>query len=94
MNIQQALKKIGDSRQIIEKYESSIEGLEKNPREPKLLIKTEPCVTRTVFTDKNMCIALLREVIEYHQARVDRLMPIVDMANAALRGIDIEESGS
>lgn len=41
-----------------------------------------------VILDRDAAINLLRKTKEHYQAEVDRLQPVIDMANAALRGLE------
>ena len=43
--------------------------------------------TEDVILDRDAAIDLLRKTKEHYQTKIDRLQPVIDMANAALRGI-------
>lgn len=91
MNIKQAISRIADLRELIDSAERSrvrADKLENGyPVEVSVNVFVRGCGTTGVKCSRESALSLIDDTIKHYRAEIDHLQPVIDMANAALKGI-------
>lgn len=91
MDIQEAIKRIEKLRGLIQNIERAIEHGDHTesgrPMRIRASVWVEGVGDNAIALDREDCIIFLRKTKEKHEAEIARLQPVIDMANAALKGL-------
>lgn len=91
MDIQEAIKRIEKLRGLIQNIEKAIEYSDRTgygrPMRMRASVWVEDVGDNGIALDREDCIIFLRKTKEKYEAEIARLQPVIDMANAALKGL-------
>ena len=92
MDIKQAVERVEHLLGQIESLDKAIAKTEELkyglPCEVRVRVFVDNHGTRDVIAKRDEAIELLTGTRNHYQAEVDRLKPVIDMANAALKGLE------
>lgn len=91
MDIKKAIERVSSLRDAIQRIDKAIAKTEYTgygrPIRVSAEVSVEDIGDTRVTLDRDDCIALLRATKEKYEAEIAKLQPVIDMANAALKGL-------
>lgn len=91
MNITQAIETVGKLKHRIEEVDRALKAADKTeygrPAEVSASVFVYGAGTTRVNLDRDACIKALQDTKAGYEARIAKLQPVIDMANAALKGV-------
>lgn len=91
MDIKQAIERVNDLKNRIRKLDGALKASEKTEYGSLVEVSAEVFVhgfgTLSVSLDRDTCLKALQDTKAGCEARVAKLQPVIDMANAALKGV-------
>ncbi|WJJ93409.1 hypothetical protein [Neopusillimonas aromaticivorans] len=91
MDIKKAIERVSSLKEAARRIDKAIERSEfkgyGRPVRVSADVYVEEVGSIQIMLDKEDCIALLRATKNKYEAEISKLQPIIDMANAALKGV-------
>lgn len=91
MNIAEALDTVSRLKRAVEELDKALKATEKTeygaPAEVSASVFVHGAGTISVSLDRDSCIRALQDTKNGYEARIAKLQPVIDMANAALKGV-------
>lgn len=91
MNITEALDTVSRLKRAVEEVDKALKAAEKTeygaPAKVSASVYVHGAGTTSVNLDREACIKALLDTKAGYEARIAKLQPVIDMANAALKGV-------
>lgn len=91
MNIAEALDTVSRLKRAVEEVDKALAAADKKeygaPAKVSASVFVHGVGTTSVSLDRGACIKALQDTKAGYEARIAKLQPVIDMANAALRGM-------
>ena len=91
MNITEALDTVSRLKRAVEEVDKALKAAEKTEYGTPVSVSASVFVrgagTTCVSLDREACVKALQDTKAGYEARIAKLQPVIDMANAALKGV-------
>lgn len=91
MNISEAIDTIGRLKRAVSEVDKALQAAEKeeygSPARVEASVFVRGAGSVDVSLDRDACIKALQDTKAGYEARIAKLQPVIDMANAALKGV-------
>lgn len=88
MDIETAIQTVRDLLKDLRDINGAIRRIEEFDDDASLSVKTYATGNINIVINNDDCLKLLKRTKAHHEAKIAKMQPVIDMANAALKGIN------